>query len=138
MVYTMAVGAVAAGVCGLVIVLPILLYIMLHCEAYAPQRLEISEECLTILRRRDSITILHSTILEIAPLTKQDMAWTITMGGCGGLFGYFGSYKNRKLGSFRMYATSRENLFVIRTADGRQIVINCAEPELLQKNGYSC
>lgn len=128
-------GALVAGIVGLVIALPVLLGLLFYCEGYAPQRLEISQEAITVLRRFDSVTIVRSTVLEIVPLGAADMSWTLSMGGCGGLFGYFGSFRNRRLGAFAMYATTMDNLFLIRTADGRQTVISCAEPELLQKNG---
>ena len=125
LVWTITLGAVAAGVVGLVIALPVLLGIVFYCEGYSPQRLEVSQSRITILRRYDSVTILRSTVLDITPISRKDMSWTIAQGGCGGLFGYFGNFSNRRLGHFTMYATSFDNLCLIRTADGRRVVINC-------------
>lgn len=136
LVYIWVMGAVVAAVVGLMVSLPILLGIVIYCEGYSPQRLEISDEQITILRRYDSIAIPRSTILSITPIAQSDMAWTMTMGGCGGLFGYFGNFKNRKLGQFKMYATTMRGLYLICTADGRKTVISCSEPELLQKIVY--
>jgi hypothetical protein len=133
LVWEIACGGVVGGVLGLVIALPMLVGIALYCEGYSPQRLEISESQITVLRRYDSVTILRSTILSIEPITAKDMRWTVNLGGCGGLFGYFGGFSNRKLGRFTMYATSMDDLLIMRLADGRKIVIGCAEPELLQK-----
>ena len=104
---------------------------MIFCEGYSPQRLEISESQITVLRRYDSITILRSTILSIKPLESKDMRWTLSMGGCGGLYGYFGSYQNRRLGTFTMYATAMDNLYLISLSNGRKVVIGCTEPKLL-------
>ena len=131
LIATIAQGAVAAGVVGLVIALPIFIAIALYTEGYSPQRLEVSESQITILRRYNSVTIPRSAILSITPLTKQDMRWTTSMGGCGGLYGYFGTFTNRRLGQFTMYATAMENLYLITTADGKKCVINCSEPQLL-------
>ena len=126
-------GAVVGGVVGLVIALPILVAIVLYCEGYTPQRLEVSASQLTILRRFDSVTILCSTILSIEAISVKDMSRTVAMGGCGGLFGYFGTFSNRQIGQFKMYATSMDNLLLIRTADGDKIVIGCADVALLKK-----
>ena len=131
LIATIAQGAVAAGVIGLVIALPIFIAIALYTEGYSPQRLEVSASQITILRRYNSVTIPRSAILSITPLTKQDMHWTTSMGGCGGLYGYFGTFTNRRLGQFTMYATAMENLYLITTADGKKCVINCSEPQLL-------
>ena len=131
LIAAIAQGSVVAGVIGLVIALPIFVAIALYTEGYSPQRLEVSASQITVLRRYNSVTIPRSAILSITPLTKQDMRWTTSMGGCGGLYGYFGTFSNRRLGQFTMYATTMENLYLITTADGKKCVINCLEPELL-------
>lgn len=131
LIAAIAQGSVVAGVIGLVIALPIFVAIALYTEGYSPQRLEVSASQITVLRRYNSITIPRSAILSITPLTKQDMRWTTSMGGCGGLYGYFGTFSNRRLGQFTMYATTMENLYLITTADGKKCVINCSEPQLL-------
>ena len=118
---------------GLLISLPILVAILIYCEGYSPQRLEISSEQITVLRRFNSVVIPRSTIVSITPIAQTDMSWTMTEGACGGLFGFFGTFRNRKLGRFTMYATTMENLYLIRIADGRKVVINCSEPDMLQK-----
>ena len=131
LIAAIAQGSVVAGVIGLVIALPIFVAIALYTEGYSPQRLEVSASQITVLRRYNSITIPRSAIISITPLTKQDMRWTTSMGGCGGLYGYFGTFSNRRLGQFTMYATTMENLYLITTADGKKCVINCSEPQLL-------
>ena len=133
LVHAIAMGGVVVGIVGLVVALPIFISIAVYCEGYGPQRLEVSASQITVLRRFESVTIPRSTILTIEPLMAKDMAWTVTMGGCGGLYGYFGTYKNRRLGQFTMYATAKDNLYLLTMADGQKIVIGCSEPELLQK-----
>lgn len=133
LIYTMVAGGIVGGIVGLVIALPILLGIVFYCEGYSPQRLEISSSAITVLRRYDSVTIPNSIILDITSLSSKDMSWTVSAGGCGGLFGYFGTFSNRRLGQFTMYATTKKNLFLIRTADGKSVVISCSEPKVMQK-----
>lgn len=131
LVYLLFNGATAAAVAGLVVALPVLVGIMIFCEGYSPQRLEISESQITVLRRYDSITILRSTILSIKPLESKDMKRVYTDGGCAGLFGYFGGFRSKQLGHFKMYATAMDNLYLISLSNGRKVVIGCTEPKLL-------
>ena len=131
LVYLIFNGTTIAAVAGLVVALPGLVGIMIFCEGYSPQRLEISQSQITVLRRYDSITIPRSMILSIVPLEPKDMKRVYTDGGCAGLFGYFGGFRSKQLGRFKMYATSMENLYLITLSDSRKIVIGCTEPKLL-------
>ncbi len=131
LVYLIFNGTTIAAVAGLIVALPILVGIMIFCEGYSPQRLEISQSQITVLRRYDSITIPRSLILSIVPLEPKDIKRVYTDGGCAGLFGYFGGFRSKQLGRFKMYATSMDNLYLITLSDGRKIVIGCTEPKLL-------
>ena len=131
LIYLIFNGTTIAAVAGLIVALPILVGIMIFCEGYSPQRLEISQSQITVLRRYDSITIPRSLILSIVPLEPKDIKRVYTDGGCAGLFGYFGGFRSKQLGRFKMYATSMDNLYLITLSDGRKIVIGCTEPKLL-------
>lgn len=131
LIYLIFNGTTIAAVAGLIVALPVLVGIMIFCEGYSPQRLEISQSQITVLRRYDSITIPRSLILSIVPLEPKDIKRVYTDGGCAGLFGYFGGFRSKQLGRFKMYATSMDNLYLITLSDGRKIVIGCTEPKLL-------
>ena len=118
---------------GLIVFNLIMLPTMLACEGLAPQRLEIGEEQIVILRRYKSIVINRSEIKSIQALSKSDFSGVIRTCGVGGLFGYFGHYYSSKLGSFRLFATSFENLYLIKLWNGKNIVISCAEPEVIEQ-----
>ena len=107
----------------------IMLPTVLACEGLAPQRLEVGEDKLVILRRYKSITIYADEVFSVDPLPKNALSGAIRTFGVGGLFGYFGSYSKSNLGSFKLYATSLDNLFLIRLVNGKKIVISCAEPD---------
>lgn len=132
LIYTMVIGGVVVGIIGLVIALPILLGILIYCEGYSPQRLELWSDRVVILRRYDSITIYRDDILSITALASKDLRGIYNIGGCGGLFGYFGSFTNRGLGQFSMYATEMRNLFLVRLKSGKKVVINCSEPKKIE------
>ena len=112
----------------------IMLPTMLACEGLAPQRLEIGENQIVILRRYKSVVINRDEIRSVEPLPKSAMRGAIRTGGVGGLFGYYGNYYSRSIGSFKLYATSSTNLFLIRKWDGKSVVISCAEPDKMK--GY--
>ena len=112
----------------------IMLPTILACEGYAPQRLEIGESQIVILRRYKSIVITRDEIKSVERLPANAMRGAIRTGGVGGLFGFFGKYYTRTLGPFSLYATGSENLFLIRKWDGKNIVVACAEPDKM--DGY--
>ena len=117
----------------LVILNAVMLPIMIVCEGLAPQRLEIYEKKLVILRRYKSITIHADEVLSIDRLPKNALRGAIRTCGVGGFFGYFGHYYMGLIGPFKLFATSMDNLYLIRLASGKKIVISCSEPDILDK-----
>ena len=109
-----------------------MLLAMLVCEGLAPQRLEIGEDKIVILRRYKSVTINRSEIKSVQHLSKRDFSNTVRVFGVGGLFGYFGRYYSSKLGTFQLFATSFQNLYLIKKWNGKSIVISCAEPDKME------
>lgn len=105
---------------------------ILACEGLAPQRLEIGESHIVILRRYKSVVINREEIKSVERLPDNALRGAIRTGGVGGLFGYFGRYYSRSIGSFSLYATNSKDLFLIRKWDGKNIVINCAEPDKMK------
>lgn len=126
-------GNDAALLGSLILVNVIFLPTILACEGLAPQRLEIGADAIVILRRYKSIVLERENIKSIEPLNKRDMRGAIRTCGVGGLFGYFGHYYSNKLGSFKLFATSFENLYLIKLWSGKTIVLSCAEPDKMDK-----
>ena len=126
-------GNDAALLGSLILVNAIFLPMILACEGLAPQRLEIGADAIVILRRYKSIVLERENIKSIEPLTKGDMRGVIRTCGVGGLFGYFGHYYSNKLGSFKLFATSFDNLYLIKLWSGKTIVLSCAEPDKMDK-----
>ena len=126
-------GNDAALLGSLILVNVIFLPTILACEGLAPQRLEIGADAIVILRRYKSIVLERENIKSIEPLNKRDMRGAIHTCGVGGLFGYFGHYYSNKLGSFKLFATSFENLYLIKLWSGKTIVLSCAEPDKMDK-----
>ena len=119
----------AGAVVALIVFNLTMLPTILICEGLAPQRLEIGEKQLVILRRYKSITIYADEVFSVDPLPKSGLSGAIRTCGVGGCFGYFGSYYKSNIGAFKLYATAFDHLFLIRLKNGKKIVISCAEPE---------
>lgn len=117
---------------GLIVFNLIMLPTMLACEGLSPQRLEIGESQIVILRRYNSVVIRRDEIKSIEKLPENAMRGAIRTGGVGGLFGYFGKFYTRSIGSFSLYATGSNNLFLIRKWDDKNIVVACAEPDKME------
>ena len=113
----------------LIVLNVVMLPTILICEGLAPQRLEIGEKKLVILRRYKSIVIYADEVFSVDPLPKSGLRGAIRTCGVGGCFGYFGSYYKSNIGAFKLYATAFDHLFLIRLKNGKKIVISCAEPE---------
>ena len=113
----------------LILLNALMLPTVLICEGLAPQRLEIGEKKLVILRRYKSLTIYADEVFSVEELPKNALRGAIRTCGVGGLFGYFGSYYKSNIGAFKLYATSTDHLFLIRLKNGKKIVISCSEPE---------
>ena len=110
----------------------VMLPTVLISEGLAPQRLEVGEKRLVILRRYKSVTINAEDVLSVEHLPKNGLRDAVRTFGVGGLFGYFGFFYKSSIGSFKLYATSMDNLFLIRLTNGKKIVISCTEPEKMK------
>jgi hypothetical protein len=80
----------------------------------APRGYAIGEKTFRIERRLGAIEIPVASIREVGPLPPESLKGTWRTLGSGGFFGYYGRFRNRTLGSFRMYATRSEGYVLVR------------------------
>lgn len=88
--------------------------IMLGAYVSAPTAYRITGREIVIQRPIGAIRIPFTEIQEIRRLGKEEIGGSIRTWGSDGFFGYYGRYRNSRLGSFRMYATDRSRLVLIR------------------------
>ena len=127
---------VTSWLVSLIVFNVVMLPTVLICEGLAPQRLEISKSRIVILRRYNSVTIEAQEIESIELLPKNALRGAVRMGGVSGFFGWFGNFYTFKLGSFKLYATNFENLFLVTKWGGQKIVFSCSEPEKIEQLVY--
>ena len=116
------------------ILLPALLLFVTDVVCYFlhPTGYELNYAELLIKRPFKPVVIKRTDIAEIVFLTDEQLKWTIRSFGVGGLFGYFGYFYNRQLGSMLWYTSQRKNRILIRLKNEEKIVISPDDPSLFE------
>lgn len=104
---------VAAGFCALV---------LLAAYAWSPTGYEIANGNVVIHRLIGNVEIPVSGIREIRIATRDDLRSSMRIFGSGGLFGYYGLFRNSKLGDSNWYVTDRSRAIVLAGDSGIAIV----------------
>lgn len=97
--------------------------VLLGTWALAPRALEIGGGELRVVRRAwRALAVPLDAIQRVAPLEDGAIRHALRIFGVGGLFGYYGRFRARGLGGFRLYATRRTGLVEIVTPEMRLVV----------------
>lgn len=91
--------------------------------ACRPTAYEITTYGLLIHRRAGVVKIASSRIRHVQPLEKAQVRFALRTFGVGGLFGYFGSFYTKSLGSMTWYLTRLDALVLIET-DREKLVVS--------------
>jgi hypothetical protein len=100
----------------------ILLAILFVPYYHHPFRYYIDSGQVTIQRPFRSVRINKRKIEHVRVVQPQEMKDTLRNFGVAGLYGYFGRFSNRNLGSMLWYATQRKNYVLIQTQDKNYIL----------------
>jgi hypothetical protein len=100
------------------------LAIYLVAFAFRPIDYLITTDELIIHRPLLNVHIKRADIKSVELIDRQKIVGSFRIFGSGGLFGYYGVFKSFPLGSMTWYATSRRHPILIKTTDGRRIVIS--------------
>ena len=109
-------------------VIPFLIFISILCFILKPSHYILEEDTIIIHRMFNDVKILRSDILKVELVPTEKLKWSIRTFGVGGLFGYFGKFYNKNIGSMTWYATQRENFVLIKTSK-KNIIITPDEAE---------
>ncbi len=83
--------------------------------ALAPRRLAVGGGQVLVERRAwRPVRIPLASLEEVGTLPPEAMRGALRVGGSGGAFGYYGRYRSRELGPFRLYATRWDGLVLLR------------------------
>lgn len=91
---------------GLLVLCNGLILVLTHL--YAPKGFSVDETGITVSRKVAPVCIEIGRIQNVSRIERDRFMKSTRTFGNGGLFGYYGSFRNKELGSFKMYATHRE------------------------------
>ena len=97
--------------------------------AFRPISYILTSEQLIIHRPIADVKIDRSQVKSVELLDEGTLRWSVRVFGVGGLFGYFGKFANRKLGSMTWYATRRNKAVLVLTTENNKIILTPDEPE---------
>lgn len=111
----------------------VFLLLFTGCYLFSIKEYVVNDDDLIISRLIGNVTIHLSEIEEVRPIAKGELRWTIRTFGVGGLFGYYGKFYNRKLGSMTWYTTQLRNRLYIKTRSGNKIIISPDDTSIINK-----
>jgi hypothetical protein len=98
-------------------------FIYIFCYSFRPTKYIVDNEKITIKRPLKDLIIDLRNIQQVLLVSKESMKWTIRTFGNGGLFGYYGKFRNRAYGNMTWYATKRDNYLLIETDEHKKIIL---------------
>ena len=61
------------------------------------------------------------------------MKWTIRTFGVGGLFGYYGKFRNKTFGNMTWFATQQKNYLIFETTNNQKIVLTPDDTDMIKE-----
>jgi Bacterial PH domain len=107
----------------------VLLLIYGIAYAFRPVSYILTSEQLIIHRPFTDVKIDRRQVKSVELLEDGTLKWSVRVFGVGGLFGYYGKFANRKLGSMTWYATRRNKAVLLLTMENNKIILTPDEPE---------
>jgi hypothetical protein len=126
-------GAIAVWSAGLTAV--IVTYIIFGIVAVwvlltMPRYLLLDDKSIVITHPIGQTVILKSDIIEVRAVERSELRGSIRLFGSGGFFGWFGIFRNSKLGTYRLYCGQLENLYLVKTTTKKYIISSSVPIEL--------
>ena len=112
-------------------VLLFLIAIIFVCYILSPRYYQLDETTLTINKAIKSRKLLLREISDVKLITKEDLKGTYRTFGVGGLFGYYGKFRNQHLGAMTWYATQNKNYLLLVLKSGDKIVLTPDDIQLV-------
>ncbi len=83
--------------------------IIAFTSSYAPRGFLVDETGVTVVRKVSPLHIELDKMRRVTRIEAERFMKSTRVWGNGGLFGHYGSFRNKALGNFKMFATHREN-----------------------------
>ena len=95
--------------------------IIVFSYLFAPQGFLIEQSGITVVRKVAPVLIEIGKIHNVSCIERDRFMKSTRTFGNGGLFGYYGAFRNKELGSFQLYGTHR-NYGVLVEADKNYVL----------------
>ena len=105
-----------------------LFFVFIYAFFKSPITLELSETQIIVHKRKGVKIIDYNQILK-TEIYKPDKSDIRTF-GVGGIFGFFGDFKNSKIGNYQAYVGDFKQAFLIQTKEGKNYVVSCENRDL--------
>lgn len=92
--------------------------------AYLPLSLSVIDRTITLRRGLGRIRIPLERVVSVRTIDPRILEGSFRVFGSGGMFGYLGRHRNRRLGRYSLWTTEQRNLLLVETAD-RRWIFNC-------------
>ena len=110
-------------------VMPFAFIIMLLLTfGFSPRAYSVQDGQLVIYRPFRNKFYGIEGIQTVSIVSKEELKWSMRVFGVGGLFGYFGLFRNSHYGTMIWYASRRDQFVVIERSNGRAIVLTPDDP----------
>ncbi len=95
---------------------------------YAPLSYEVSHDTLRIRRIAPDVRVPVRDVASVEGPDADLMLGSLRLFGSGGLYGFFGLFRNKRLGTYHAYATRRDTLVRCVCSDGTQYILSPDDP----------
>jgi cytochrome c biogenesis factor len=110
-------------------VMPLAFIIMLlFTYGFSPKGYSLQDGQLVIYRPFRNKFYGTESIQTVSIVAKEELKWSMRVFGVGGLFGYFGLFRNSRYGTMIWYASRRDQFVVIERSNGKTIVLTPDDP----------
>jgi hypothetical protein len=106
-----------------------LIIILVLTYGLSPKGYAFHDRKLVIYRPFHNKFYTTEDILHISIVDRKELKNSLRVFGVGGLFGYFGLFRNSRYGTMIWYATRRDRFVVIERSNGRTIVLTPDDPD---------
>ncbi len=96
---------------------------------FRPLKYTVTSDELIVKRLIKPYVIKLSEIKKIREISEEELKGTKRIFGSGGVFGYFGKFRNKNFGTMTFLTTRTDNRVYILTAEGKNIVLSPDDSE---------
>jgi Bacterial PH domain len=93
-----------------------------------PVNYRITNDELIVYRLLRSVHIPLKNIRRSEKIDSNQISWSLRTFGVGGLFGYYGRFRNQALGAMIWYATRKDKPVMIQTIHDEKIILTPDDP----------